>query len=82
VLDISSGDETTIAAEAGIDGPWAFSPEGDRILFSRRVLDQETGLALDGEEMGLWSISADGSDAQLLVPGGFWGDWRPMPPGT
>lgn len=77
VLDISSGDETTIAAELGIGGPLAFSPEGDRILFSRRALDEETGRDLEGEGMGLWSISVDGSDAQLLVPGAHWGDWQP-----
>jgi Tol biopolymer transport system component len=72
VLDISSGDETTIAAEPGIWGPLVYSPEGDRILHSRDV---------DGE-MGLWSITADGSDAQLLVPGSDWGDWQPLPPGS
>jgi Tol biopolymer transport system component len=72
VLDISSGDETTIAAEPGIWGPFEYSPDGDRILHSRDV---------DGE-MGLWSITADGSDAQLLVPGPDWGDWQPLPPGS
>ena len=82
MLDASSGDETTIATEPGIWGPLAFSPEGDRILFSRRILDEETGVALDGEGMGLWSINTDGSDAQLLVPGGFRGDWQPRPPGS
>lgn len=72
VLDIASGEETTIAAEPGIGGPLAYSPEGDRILHLRDV---------DGE-MGLWSITADGSDAQLLVPGADWGDWQPLPPGS
>jgi Tol biopolymer transport system component len=72
VLDLSSGDETTLAAEAGIGGPFAYSPEGDRILYSRGV---------DGE-VGLWSIAADGSDAQLLVPGADWGDWQSLVPGS
>lgn len=70
VLDISSGDETTIATEAG--GPFAYSPVGDRILYSRDV---------DGET-ALWSISADGSDAHLVVPGTDWGDWQPLTPGS
>ncbi len=74
VLDISSGDETTIAAaiatEPGIGGPLAYSPGGDRILFSKDV---------DGA-MGLWSITAEGSDAHLLVTGSDWGDWQPLAP--
>ncbi len=72
VLDIASGEETTIAAEPGIGGPLAYSPEGDRILHLRDV---------DGE-MALWSITAAGSDAQLLVPGADSGDWQPLPPSS
>jgi TolB protein len=49
-----------------------FSPEGDRILFSRT----ENGVS------SLWSINADGSDLRRLVAGTAWGDWlspRPTP---
>jgi Tol biopolymer transport system component len=74
VLDISSGDETTIAAEAGIWGPLAYSPEGDRILYATRDANYHA--------TGLWSINADGSDVQLLVPGSAWGDWQPLAPGS
>ncbi len=74
VLDISSGDETTIAAEGGIWGPLAYSPGGDRILYATR--------SANWDPTGLWSISADGSDKQLLVPGSAWGDWQPLPPGS
>lgn len=74
VLDISSGDETTIAAEAEIWGPLAYSPEGDRILYATRDANSHP--------TGLWSINADGSDVQLLVPGAAWGDWQPLAPGS
>ena len=64
VLDLASGTVTTLASERGTDplGGIAFSPEGDRILFSRAD--------------ALWSVKADGSDAQLLVSGTRWGDWQ------
>ena len=42
----------------------AFSPDGDRILFATTDTDV------------LWSVRADGSDAQHLVTGTSWGDWQ------
>ena len=73
VLDISSGTEAAIAAEPGIR-PLAFSPDGDRILFTTRDVN--------GDPTGLWSIGADGSDKQLLVRGSGRGEWQPLPPGS
>lgn len=46
-----------------------FSPDGDRILFTRS--DVDTG------ESSLWSIGADGSDLRRLVDGTDWADLRP-----
>ena len=76
VLDISSGDETTIAAERNV-WPLGFSPAGDRILFATR---DANWLPTDGH--GLWAVNADGSDRQLLVPGADWGDWQPLAPAS
>lgn len=45
-----------------------FSPQGDRILFSRTE-DRGAG------ESSLWSIGVDGSDARLVVAGTTFGDW-------
>jgi hypothetical protein len=45
-----------------------FSPQGDRILFSRTE-DRGAG------ESSLWSVGVDGSDARLLVAGTSQGDW-------
>jgi Tol biopolymer transport system component len=45
-----------------------FSPEGDRILFSR-TKDEGRGAS------SLWSINADGSGLRRLVTGTAWGDW-------
>jgi Tol biopolymer transport system component len=42
-----------------------FSPEGDRILFSRTT----------DSESSLWSVKADGSDLRHLVAGTASGDW-------
>ncbi|HEX2032053.1 MAG TPA: hypothetical protein VHL78_11740 [Actinomycetota bacterium] len=42
-----------------------FSPDGDRILFSRE----------DDGSSSLWSINADGTDLRRLVAGTAWGDW-------
>jgi Tol biopolymer transport system component len=47
--------------------PIDFSPEGDRILFSRS--DDRGGRG------SLWSINSDGSDLRRLVAGTAWGDW-------
>ncbi len=72
VLDVSSGEVTTIiAAEPGVR-PLAYSPEGDRILYTTRDVNRDP--------TGLWSISVDGSGRQLLVPGSARGDWQPHTP--
>ena len=70
VLDVASGIVRTAAAKRSIR-PIRFSPDGDRILFA-------TDGGVDGT--GLWSVDADGSDVQLVVPGAGWGDWQPRPP--
>lgn len=67
LVDIGIGQVTTIAAER--IRPIRFSPEGDRILFS--TWD-------DVGSTGLWSMDADGSHMQLLVPNTDWGDWQPL----
>lgn len=73
-VDIGSGQVTTIAAKPGFR-PIRFSPDGDRILFA----------AWDGSQVGeerytgLWSVNADGSHMQLLVPNTGFGDWQPLP---
>jgi Tol biopolymer transport system component len=73
VLDVATGAETLLA-EAG-DSDWLdvieFSPEGDRILFSR-MDDRGRG------ESSLWSINADGSGRRHLVSGTTWGDWQSL----
>lgn len=74
VVDVASGIVTSLASARGtfpLD-PIRFSPEGDRILFSRTDTNNVTSL---------WSVHADGSDAQLLVTGTGWGDWQPLPAG-
>ena len=71
VLDVATG---TVTLLTGKDWPkftfWVidFSPEGDRILFSRTE-DQGTGPS------SLWSIHADGSNPRRLVTGTSSGDW-------
>ena len=76
VVDVASGTVTTLARASGADhlGGIRFSPGGDRILFSRS----------DANYVGtsLWSVHADGSDAQLLVTGTGWGDWQWQPAGS
>jgi Tol biopolymer transport system component len=75
VVDVASGTVTTLARASGAYplAPIRFSPEGDRILFSRTEPNNATSL---------WSVNADGSDAQLLVTGTGWGDWQWQPPGS
>ena len=45
-----------------------FSPDGDRILFSRT---EEAGTGANS----LWSVNTDGSDLRRLVTGTASGDW-------
>ena len=46
-----------------------FSPDGERILFTRSDAD--------GSQSSLWSIGADGSDLRRLLDGIDWADLRP-----
>jgi Tol biopolymer transport system component len=70
VLDTGTGTVTLLAEWEGSE--WisliGFSPDGERILFSR------TGDAGAGPS-SLWSINADGSDLRRLVTGTAHGDW-------
>jgi len=67
-VEIGSGHVTVIAAEPAIQAI-RFSADGDQILFTTS----------DDGYTGLWSINADGSDMQLLVPNTGFGDWQPHP---
>jgi Tol biopolymer transport system component len=49
-----------------------FSPDGDRILFSR--------VDTSGRERSLWTVDADGSDLRRLVSGSYWADWQVVRP--
>jgi Tol biopolymer transport system component len=75
VLDVTTGAVTLLAEEDGSNSlaVIGFSPEGDRILFSRAE-ERGAGMA------ALWSIRIDGSDSRRLVTGTGWGDWRPSGP--
>ena len=74
VVDVASGTVTSLASARGTYPIHVikFSPEGDRILFSRTDASGASSL---------WSVRADGSDPQLLVSGTSWGDWQVLPPG-
>lgn len=69
VIDVASGVVTPLAGMGGRDTLWSirFSPEGDRILFSRTEANDVTSL---------WTIRANGSGARRLVTGTGWGDWQ------
>ena len=75
MVDVASGTVTSLATRRGTEPLHVirFSPDGDRILFSRT----------DANYAGtsLWSVRADGSDSQLLVTGTGWGDWQSLPAG-
>lgn len=77
VLDVATGEVTSlVAGTGGSDLLWGvieFSPQGDRILFSRTD-DGGSGTS------SLWSINADGSDPRRLVTGTVWGDWQSLTP--
>jgi Tol biopolymer transport system component len=75
LLDVATGTVTLLTETDGSDmhsviagGPFEFSPEGDRILFSRTE-DEGTGAS------SLWSVNADGSNLRRLVAGTASGDW-------
>jgi len=62
VLDLATGTVTSLAGMGGSDLLMAidFSPDGDRILFSRTEDD-------GSDVWSLWSVNADGSDVRRLV---------------
>ena len=71
VVDVATGTVTTVSRVEDPDpSPISFSPEGDRVLFSRTDTNGVTSL---------WSVRADGSDARLLVQGSDGGDWQWQP---
>ena len=75
VVDLASGQVTSLATVRGVGMSHLlrWSPDGDRILFWN---------ADASNVESLWTIRADGSDAQLLVPGSGWGDWQLLPAGS
>jgi Tol biopolymer transport system component len=86
VLDVATGTVTSVLEADGSDSGTAvflsvldWSPEGDRILFSREEAinddPSDPGAYRRLGEGSLWSVNADGSDAQRLVAGTTWGDW-------
>jgi Tol biopolymer transport system component len=76
LLDVATGTVTLLTKTDGSDmlgGPFEFSPEGDRILFSKTEVE--------GAGAGsLWSVNADGSDLRRLVAGTAYGDWLSLTP--
>ena len=75
VVDLATGTVTLLVETDGSDvlRVLDFSPEGDRVLFSRTDVG-------DSEVSSLWSINADGSDPRRLVTGTFTGDWQSLSP--
>jgi Tol biopolymer transport system component len=74
LLDVATGTVTLLAESERNSDSFSFidfSPEGDRILFSR----SEDGVN------GLWSINVDGSHLLRLVAGPYSGDWVSLPTG-
>ena len=69
VLDVATGKVTLLAEADGSETLEVidFSPEGDRIHFSRSKGPIGAG--------SLWSVKADGSDLRRLVAVTAWGDW-------
>jgi Tol biopolymer transport system component len=70
MLDVATGTVTLLTESEGSE--WLsvieFSPEGDRILFSRT---EDGGSRVSS----LWSVNVDGSDLRRLVAGTASGDW-------
>jgi hypothetical protein len=72
VKDVATGTVTSLVNMSGSEllRVIEFSPDGDRILFSK-TQDMDSGVS------SLWSINADGSDLRRLVSRIEWADWRP-----
>jgi Periplasmic component of the Tol biopolymer transport system len=71
VVDVASGTVTSLTASGAAEHVIRFSPDGDRILFSRTNTN---------DVASLWSIRADGSEPRLLVTGTGWGEWQSLSP--
>ena len=72
LVDVATGAVTSLDVAAGTDALHvvSYSPEGDRILFSR----------IDASDVrSLWSVRVDGSDARSLVSGTDFADWQWQP---
>jgi Tol biopolymer transport system component len=69
VVDVASGAVTSLTASGASERVLRFSPDGDRILFSRTDANDVSSL---------WSVDADGSNPQRLVTGTDWGDWSQL----
>jgi Tol biopolymer transport system component len=74
VIDVTSGAVTHLAGGMGVTDSFkalAFSPDGERILFS--TADRSF------EVTALWTVNADGSGLRRLVLGTSEGDWQTIP---
>ena len=68
VVDVANGKVTSLTALGSAGHIISFSPDGNRILFSRA----------NGRDVGsLWTIQIDGTGARRLVAGADWGEWQP-----
>ncbi|MFN8232395.1 MAG: hypothetical protein U0V56_02555 [Actinomycetota bacterium] len=70
VVDVATGSVTLVTEveRSTYLSVIGFSPQGDRILFSRTE-DRGRG------EGSLWSVGVDGSDPRLVIAGTTAGDW-------
>ena len=71
VRNVATGADTSLLDVTRSEGLHVieFSPDGDRILFTRDV---------DGGPSSLWSVGVDGSDLRRLVDGIDWADLQPQ----
>jgi Tol biopolymer transport system component len=86
VLDVATGTVRSVVEPHGSDRGTAvflsvidWSPENDRILFSREeAINDDPSDPGSYRRVGvgsLWSVDADGSESRRLVAGTTWGDW-------
>jgi len=71
VVDVPSGRVTSLTALGSAGHIIGFSPDGNRILFSRT---NSSGVG------SLWTVQIDGSGIRHLVTGTDWGEWQPLSP--
>ncbi len=78
VVDVATGAARTLVADWQYAAwpPHSWSPDGDRILFSKQGGPQ----AQDGLVTGsLWTVGVEGGEPTLLVQGATHGAWQPAP---